>query len=221
MATVTVAGELLQLLPERVVFWPRRSTLLVADAHFGKTAAFRAAGIAAPEGGLSDDLQRLSQAIARTDAARVIFLGDLLHARQGRVDHVTARVAAWRAEHSHRQFMVVRGNHDRHAGDPPLEWQMICKDEPIVELPLVFCHAPDAATTGYVLAGHVHPGTRLRGRAGLRARLPCFVIGPRRMILPAFGSFTGSASVRPAPGDRIYVIAGDVLVEVQCARRAG
>ncbi|MCS6848764.1 MAG: ligase-associated DNA damage response endonuclease PdeM [Anaerolineae bacterium] len=215
MVTVTAAGEVLQLLPERAVFWPRRSTLFVADVHFGKAAAFRAAGIPAPEGGLAEDLQRLSQVIACAGAERVVFLGDVLHARRGRVDHVIARVTAWRSEHSHRQFMVVRGNHDARAGDPPPEWRMTCVDEPFIEPPLAFCHMPNASpAAGYMLAGHIHPAVWLRGRAGLRERLPCFVVGPSRMILPAFGSFTGSASVQPTPDDRIYAIAGDVLVEV-------
>ncbi|MDW8351762.1 MAG: ligase-associated DNA damage response endonuclease PdeM [Anaerolineae bacterium] len=215
MVTITAAGEVLQLWPERVVFWPRRATLFVADAHFGKAAAFRAAGIPAPEGGLVEDLQRLSRVIAATGAERVVFLGDVLHARQGRVDHVIGRVAAWRAEHRHRQFVLVRGNHDARAGDPPAEWQITCVDEPLIEPPLALCHTPSASpTAGYLLAGHIHPAIQLRGKAGLRERLPCFIVGPNRMILPAFGSFTGSARVRLAPDDRLYAIAGDALIEV-------
>ncbi|MFN4294815.1 MAG: ligase-associated DNA damage response endonuclease PdeM [Thermoflexales bacterium] len=214
MVTVVAAGEVLQLWPERAVFWPRRGTLFVADVHFGKAAAFRDAGIPVPEGGLADDLRRLSRLIAATDAARVVFLGDVLHARQGRAASVVADVAAWRAQHSHRQFLLIRGNHDARAGDPPTEWQMACVDEPFIEPPLAFRHTPAASSAYYALAGHVHPSVSLRGRAGLRERLPCFVVGPSRMILPAFGAFTGMAAIRPAPGDRIYAVAGDALVEV-------
>ena len=57
------------------------------------------------------------------------------------------------------------------------------------------------------LCGHIHPGVFLTGTADAE-RLPCFVLGPRRAILPAFGSFTGLALVRPAPGERIVVAAG-------------
>lgn len=214
MVTIAAAGEVLQLWPERAVFWPRRSTLFVADVHFGKAAAFRGAGVPVPEGGLADDLRRLSQLIAATDAARVVFLGDVLHARRGRVVAVVAAVADWRAQHSHRQFLVIRGNHDARAGDPPIEWQMNCVDEPFIEPPLAFRHTPVTSSAYYALAGHVHPSIRLRGRAGLRERLPCFVVGPSCLILPAFGSFTGTAAIRPAPDDRIYAVAGDALVEV-------
>jgi uncharacterized protein len=58
----------------------------------------------------------------------------------------------------------------------------------------------------------VHPGVLLSSRAGGdRARLPCFVLGRRRAILPAFGGFTGLALVTPAPGERIVAIAGTQL----------
>ncbi|PJF46871.1 MAG: ligase-associated DNA damage response endonuclease PdeM [Chloroflexi bacterium] len=214
MVTIIAAGEVLQLWPERAVFWPRRGTLFVADVHFGKAAAFRSAGIPVPEGGLADDLQRLSQLIAATDAARVVFLGDVLHARRGRTSAVVAGVAAWRAQYSHRQFLIVKGNHDKQAGNPPTEWEMNCADEPFIDPPFAFRHTPAKSTAHYVLAGHVHPAIRLRGRAGLREKLACFVVGSKSMILPAFGSFTGTTAIRPGPDDGIYAIAGNTLIRL-------
>jgi DNA ligase-associated metallophosphoesterase len=211
---VFVAGEMLQLLPERAVFWPRRRTLFVADLHMGKAAAFRAFGLAVPEGNLADDLGRLTRVVEKVGAQRVIFLGDLLHAAQGLTDAVIAQVASWRRGHAGRQFIVVRGNHDRRAGDPPPEWGVDCLDEPHGEAPFVLRHAPSPADDGYVLAGHLHPAVRLRGRGGLSARLPCFVVGPQQMILPAFGGFTGAALVRPQAGERIYAIADQAVIPV-------
>ena len=76
--------------------------------------------------------------------------------------------------------------------------------------PFLACHAPCHPPTGYVLSGHLHPGVFLSGVDGA-ARLPCFVLGTRRAILPAFGSFTGLAIVTPAPGDRMVAIAGSRL----------
>ena len=211
---ITVAGEVVRLLPERAMFWPRQRALFVADLHVGKAAAFRAAGLAVPEGHLADDLSRLAQAIARVGARQVIFLGDLLHAAQGVTAQVIAQVAAWRRSHADCQFLVVRGNHDRRAGDPPPEWGVDCLDEPHGEAPFVLRHAPSPADDGYVLAGHLHPAVRLRGRGGLSARLPCFVVGPQQMILPAFGGFTGAALVRPQAGERIYAIADQAVIPV-------
>jgi len=217
---IVVVGETLQLLAERAVFWPRRRALFIADLHIGKTAAFRAFGLAVPEGGLADDLCRLTQVIARVGAQRVIFLGDLLHAAQGVTAQVIAQVAAWRRGHADCQFIVVRGNHDRRAGDPPPEWAMECADEPYGEGPFVLRHAPGLSDDGYVLAGHLHPAVALRGRGKLRARLPCFVVGSRQMILPAFGGFTGAALIRPQAGEHIYAIADQSVIPINSSRGA-
>jgi DNA ligase-associated metallophosphoesterase len=211
---IAIAGEVVRLLPERAAFWPRRHTLFVADLHVGKAAAFRAAGLAVPEGHLADDLSRLAQAIARVGARQVIFLGDLLHAAQGVTAQVIAQVADWRRSHANCQFIVVRGNHDRRAGDPPAEWAMDCVDEPCWDAPFVMRHAPGPSADGYTLAGHLHPAVALRGRGKMRARLPCFVVGPRQMILPAFGGFTGAALVHPQAGERIYAIADQAVIPI-------
>jgi metallophosphoesterase superfamily enzyme len=64
------------------------------------------------------------------------------------------------------------------------------------------------------LAGHVHPGLTLVGRGLQRETLPCFLIGQRGAILPAFGSFTGCSVVQPQPGDRAFVVAQDEVMEV-------
>jgi metallophosphoesterase superfamily enzyme len=77
------------------------------------------------------------------------------------------------------------------------------------------CHEPPGAGMGglfgYALAGHVHPAVRIAG-AGLQSeRLPCFVVGRQRAILPAFGSFTGSATQTWAKDDAIVAIAEERL----------
>ena len=75
----------------------------------------------------------------------------------------------------------------------------------------VFAHAPAPPDAGYVLAGHLHPGVVL-GRE--RLRLPCFWFARDHAVLPAFGEFTGSAVVRPARSDGVYVIADDRVIPV-------
>lgn len=211
---IKIHNEAIVLMPERAAFWPARHVLFVADVHVGKTAAFRAMSVPAPEGNLADDLARLSCAIARTDAERVVLLGDVLHAKHGRADHVLQQVAGWRAIHSRRQFLIVRGNHDVRAGDPPDDWRMACVDAPAMLAPFVLCHEPSDSEAGYVLCGHVHPAFRLSGKGGMSATLPCFAVGARRMVLPAFGSFTGNAIIKPANDERIAVIADDEVIAI-------
>ena len=212
-AEIEFAGETLTLLPERAAYRPADGTLLVADPHFGKAAAFRAHGILVPRGTTTSTLDRLARAVARTGAAHVVFLGDFLHARAGRAARTLDALAAWRVAHPHLRLTLVRGNHDRHAGDPPDGLGIRCVDE-LLAPPFVYAHHPRAADEGYVLAGHVHPAVVLRGRGRQRTRLPCFHFGARTGILPAFGDFTGAAPITVAPGDRVFAVADDEVVAV-------
>jgi len=213
-ATIELRGERLALLPERAVWWARRETLLVADPHWGKAATFRAGGIPVPHGTTLEGLARLDRAIHHTGARRLLFLGDYLHARQGRAPATIGALAAWRERHAEMEVLLVRGNHDRHAGDPPVEAGIACVDPPLADAPFLLAHHPDPVAGEYVLAGHLHPAVHLAGRGRQRERLPCFWFGREVGVLPAFGDFTGAAEIRPPPGDRIFVIAGDRVVEI-------
>lgn len=208
---LALAGERVQLLAERALYWPRTATLFVADVHLGKAAAFRAGGIALPRGGTQADLDRLTHLLHTTGARRLVVLGDFLHAAAGRVAALDAAFRAWREQHAAIALLLIRGNHDDHAGDPPPAWGIDVVTEPHPLAPFLACHLPAEPRTGYALCGHVHPGVRLTGAAEASARLPCFVIGPRRAILPAFGGFTGLAMIRPAAGELRVAIAGTKL----------
>ncbi len=211
---IDIAGTSLELLPERAAFWRERSTLFVADTHWGKAAAFRAHSIPVPYGTTDNDLARLSAAIGKTNCRRIVLLGDALHAREGRAKKTFAAVAEWRARHADVEVVLVRGNHDRRAGDPPEELGIRCVDAPLYEAPFVFLHHPVASTQGYSLAGHTHPAVKLRGRGLQRATLPCFFFTPTVATLPAFGSFCGNAVISPEAGDRVYAVAGDEIVAI-------
>ena len=210
-----VAGEWLTLMPERVAFWARSGTLFVADPHFGKAAAFRAAGVPVPRGTTTGSLARLDVALARTAARRIVFLGDFLHAREGRAPETTRVVAEWRARHAEVEMVLVRGNHDARAGDPGPEIDIPCVDAPVSEAPFVFAHKPTTSDVGYVLSGHMHPAARLTGPGRESVRLPCFWLPSRVAVLPAFGEFTGVAEIEPAAGDRVWVIADGSVLEVR------
>jgi len=216
---IEVCGEELWLLPERAIYWPRRATLIVSDLHIGKAAAFRAAGVPVPEQTTAATLDRLSQALARTGAERLLCLGDLLHARSGRTPAALEAVETWRARHAALPFLLVRGNHDTHAGDPPAEWRIECVDEPWANErgeagPFAFRHKPALTEGRYTLAGHIHPAVTLNGPGRQQLTLPCFHFGPQMGILPAFGEFTGTALVRREVGDRVYAVAGERVVQV-------
>jgi DNA ligase-associated metallophosphoesterase len=211
---IELAGVALRLLPERAAFLPDTGLLLVADAHIGKAQSFRRLGVPVPAGTTGETLARLDRALAATGAAEVVFLGDLLHSARGRSADIDAAVARWRASHPALRLTLVRGNHDRHAGDPPAEWGVHCVDEPLAVGPLALMHHPRALDGRYVLAGHLHPSVVLGGRAHDRLRLPCFHFGAAFGVLPAFGAFTGSHCITRAAGDRVYVVQRDSVLSL-------
>jgi len=207
---VELGGEQLILLPQKAAFWPRERMLIIADIHFGKAAAFRSWGIPVPRGTTSENLDALDELIRLTRAEHVLFLGDFLHARAAHAAGTQAAMLAWRQRRCELILTLVRGNHDKHAGDPAERLGIDLVDEPYTVGPLSFCHHPDIAAPGYVLAGHVHPVYVLATRFDA-LRLPCFVAGPRRMILPSFGSFTGGHALRPGADERIWVSSGEAV----------
>lgn len=216
--TIAIAGESLRLLPERAVYWEREEMLIAADLHWGKAAAFRAGGIPIPGGTTTADLSRLDRAVARTGARRLALLGDLLHAREWRGAETVRAIAAWRAVARGLELLLIRGNHDRRAGDPPADLDIEVVDGPWRVGPFALRHEPTRVDGAYVLAGHVHPGVTIRGPGRERLRLPCFALGRSVGILPAFSEFTGTALIDPGPGGRVFVIAGEDVVEVDSLR---
>ncbi len=212
---LALAGEVVHLLPERALYWERAETLVVADLHWGKAATFRAGGVALPGGTTSDDLERLDRALVRTGARRLVVLGDLFHAKAGRIASPTlAAIRAWRPRRAGVEVLLVRGNHDRHAGDPPSDLRINAVNAPAHVPPFALRHEPAPSSDAYTLAGHVHPAVSLRGRGREHEKLACFVVGPDVAVLPAFGSFTGTCVVGPTATDRVYVIAGEDVIEV-------
>ncbi|MGN6388589.1 MAG: ligase-associated DNA damage response endonuclease PdeM [Burkholderiaceae bacterium] len=208
-----LANETVELLPQRALYWAGRRLLAVADAHFGKAASFRARGVPVPAGTTSDNLAALDALLAAREIERIVFLGDFLHSRAAHAPATLAALRRWRANHPSLELTLVRGNHDRHAGDPPADLGIAVVDEPYHVGPFAFCHHPQSLAGAYVLAGHLHPVYRLAA-GGDAARLPCFLFSARHGLLPSFGAFTGGHPVLPAPGDRLFVVADDAVFRI-------
>jgi DNA ligase-associated metallophosphoesterase len=207
-------GETLQLLPEKAIYWEKEKTLLVADMHLGKTATFRAANIPVPPGTTTENLQRLSRILKKTGAQKLIILGDFFHARQGRADATLKVMEEWRASLSSLHITLVRGNHDLRSGDPCTDLGIICGDAPLYVGPFALHHHPVEDLKAYTLCGHIHPSVRLEGKGRQSLRLPCFYFGKQYGILPAFGSFTGTADISVKEGDRVFVVAEQEVIKV-------
>ena len=214
MTECSVAGEKLVLFAEKVAYWPAKKALFVADFHLGKAASFRSAGIPLPSGTTTENVERLGRAIDKTGATQVVFLGDFLHSKQGRADSTFGRFSEWRESRKGLKLTIVRGNHDKNAGDPPEAWGVRCIEAGESLGPFILNHEPGASRGGYALAGHIHPAVRLSASGEKSLRLPCFWFGSRWGVLPAFGAFTGNAEVLPRRGDQVFVIAEQEVLQV-------
>jgi uncharacterized protein len=203
---VEYAGETVCLLPERALWWPAGRTLFVADLHLGKAATYRALGQPVPAGTTRENLARLGALLLHYQPRQLVFLGDLLHAAQARTPSVLQGLAAWREGFAALDCVLVRGNHDSRAGDPPASLGIRVVDEPLALGPFAACHHPQHHETLGVIAGHLHPALNLSGSGRDRLRLPCFCLDAGLLVLPAFGEFTGGWSVPRLPGRRRYPI---------------
>ena len=204
-----LAGEPMQLLADRALFWPGRSRLMIADLHLGKADAFRSAGIALPRGGTDDDLSRLAGLLQHTGARELMVLGDFLHGPAG--DKPWRRHwQAWRERHRDVVVSVLAGNHDRALANAGLD--LVLHGPALDDGPFALRHAPEAHPTRYVLCGHLHPVAKLPGLPG---RWPAFWLQSGCTVLPAFSRFTGGVVPVLAPGDELRICAAGELVSLR------
>lgn len=205
------------LLAQRAAWLPLAATLLVADLHLGKAAAFRAMGVPVPETTTAATLRRLDALIDALGPVTLCVLGDLLHAPASQAPVVVEALAAWRARHARVRVVLVRGNHDVRAGDPPPHCGIEVVEEPWRHAGLALRHEPLARRAspgaGHCVAGHLHPVVRLHGR-GDALRLPCFWVRDDATVLPAFGEFTGGSEIEAIATDRVFITDGAQVHEV-------
>ncbi|MFO1499358.1 MAG: ligase-associated DNA damage response endonuclease PdeM [Verrucomicrobiota bacterium] len=207
-----LAGEQMLALAERALLWPRTRTLFVADVHFGKDATFREHLRWVPPGTTTDDLARLRGLLFRYAVDRLVILGDAFHSESAQEDQTFHELRTWRASLD-ATVILIEGNHDRRAKAIANELNFE-QPEPDFSLPpFDLRHRPTTASSKrYVLCGHLHPVVTARGLARQRLQLRCFWASSFQCVLPAFGGFTGGYPIRPAPDDRVILIAdGKVL----------
>ncbi|MGR3271397.1 ligase-associated DNA damage response endonuclease PdeM [Thalassococcus profundi] len=180
----TFAGAALAALPSGALHWPARDLLVVSDLHFGKSARLSALGGAQlPPYETRETLLRLERDLAHTGARSVICLGDSF-------DSPAAGAALpeedlmWIARlQAGRDWTWIEGNHD----PGPVGLGGTHRAQMTLG-PLTFRHiASDASAE---VSGHYHPKARLSLRGRMLSR-PCFLLDDARLILPAFGAYTG------------------------------
>lgn len=210
MEEIILQGEKLTLLPERALWWAARRTIIVSDVHWGKSGHFRKFGIALPSKTQCGDSQRLADVLHRYNADRLIITGDLFHSRYNKEVEAFTQ---WRAQHAGLHIDFVTGNHDILPREKYHAWNLEIHEDGLAESPFYFAHDAVQHPELFTIHGHIHPGIRVPGGRQSGA-MPCFCINAHRMILPAFGQFTGTHRIQPQEFRGIYVV-GDGKV-LQC-----
>lgn len=203
--------EELILLPEKAMYVTKYNALLVADLHLGKLTHFRKSGIGLPDHGEAANLEKLSEVLQRYRPDTCYFMGDLFHSDY---NSMWEYLIDFLQLFPKVKFVLIEGNHDVLSSRQYGKAGLI--SFPKVELgPFDLTHEPEEPTLGrYNLCGHIHPGVRLKGKGLQRLRLPCYYFGKTIGILPAFGSFTGLATLQPKKTDSVFVITQAEVIPV-------
>lgn len=168
------------------VFWPEAKLLVVSDLHLGKSERIaRRSGQLLPPYETRETLQKLDDAITVTNPRQVICLGDSFDDLDA-ADALSPEIVDWiHRLMAGRRWVWIEGNHDpgplQFGGTHQLQFSQGA---------LTFRHiaAPDA-TPGEV-SGHYHPKAQF-ATPGRKVTRPCFLVDETRLILPAFGTYTG------------------------------
>ena len=183
---LTVCGEILIPDPSGALFWPAQAMLIFADLHLEKGSAFAERGVALPPYDSRATLHAMAAVCARLQPHTVLCLGDSFHDANAGARLAPQDQAALRALTDRYEWIWISGNHD-----PAPPQSLGGQTQAMVERgPLHFRHEPASAPVEGELAGHLHPCARLR-RRGRTLRRRCFATDGRRLILPAFGAYTG------------------------------
>jgi hypothetical protein len=188
---IALAGVPLLADPAGALYWPEQSLLAVADLHLEKGSSFAARGQLLPPYDSAATLARLARLIGHYAPRVVVALGDSFHdgggpARLGLEDRDNLR-----SLQRGRDWIWIAGNHD----PDPVDGIGGVFQATLALGCLTFRHEPTGAKGD--IAGHLHPVARVahRGRAVSRR---CFAADGTRMVMPAFGAFTGGLNIRDA-----------------------
>jgi len=187
---LSVNGVDLQADVSGALIWQERRLAVVADLHFEKATAFAQRGQYLPPYDTAATLDKLEVVIGRYGVERVVCLGDSFHDSEaaGRLDPAQAeRIQGLTAR---LDWTWIAGNHDP---APPADWGGTVAEEVTLGA-LTFRHEAEADSRGGEVSGHYHPKAAVVVR-GRYISAPCFVTDGRRLILPAFGAFTGGLNV--------------------------
>lgn len=174
------------------LYAPEFGALLVADLHLEKGTSLARRGVHLPPYDTRESLLQLKAAMEATRPQRLIFLGDSFHDGKARERIDASDLALLRSITATAETIWITGNHDP---APPEDVGGIIIEEMALG-PVTLRHQPKLLRADEAeISGHLHPAASIHAR-GQRIRCRCFIADRQRLIMPAFGSYTGALSVR-------------------------
>jgi uncharacterized protein len=173
------------------LYAPGLNTLLVADLHLEQGASLARRGIHVPPFDTGATLTLLEHVIATTNPWRLILLGDSFHDSIAHEQLPEPHRAQLQAITAKTETIWISGNHDPH---PPQGLGGVCMAEHKLER-ITLRHEPSRKLKSPEIAGHLHPGATVIQR-GIASRGKCFIADESRLIMPAFGTYTGALNIR-------------------------
>lgn len=210
----TLAGARLEARPSGALWWPEAGLMAVADLHLGKSERIaRLGGALLPPYETRDTLARLDEEIRALAPRIVVCLGDSFDDRAAAESLTEDEMLALAGQMAGRSWIWIAGNHD--PGPVDLGGTHLAE---LPRPPLVFRHIARARASGEV-SGHYHPKAAVRAK-GRQISRPCFLYDADRVILPAFGTYTGGLRcdapelVRLMRGEAVAVLTGQASVPI-------
>ncbi len=189
------------------LFWPETGLLAVSDMHLEKGSSQARKGSLLPPWDTHMTLDRLTLMLRKWKPRIVVALGDSFHDRDAVGRLPKAQLDRLSAITSEYRFIWVLGNHDPH---PPNGIGGLFLEE-FVTHPILFRHEAIARADPGEIVGHHHPKASIPAR-GCNVSRPCFVSDTRRLMMPAFGAYTGGLDVRDQAIARLFPRGGRVFL---------
>jgi len=198
-ADIEVAGEAALCDRRGALYFPDHGLLCVSDLHLEKGSSLARRGMLVPPYDTVATLLRLQAVIDHYRPKTVVSLGDSFHDGEGSSRLPSEMRLELSALMAGRDWFWVSGNHDP---APPAGLPGDTVDA-LAAGALTFRHEPSkkspANDNSGEIAGHLHPCARIVQR-GRSVRRRCFASDGQRIVMPAFGAYTGSLNVL----DRAY-----------------
>ena len=205
---IEFADQKFHLLPSGGIFWQDEEILILADLHLEKGSGFREQNNFLPPYDTQETLSLLQETIKNLSPKKVLLLGDSMHDSQSfhRMPlHLKKYLEAIMVE---SDLVWIRGNHDATIRGFP--WAL---SNVFIAKAITFRHEMQVGFKGPEISGHFHPVGQIKFK-GVKLTGRCFLLSEEKLIIPAFGTYTGGLNIKNAALSKVLTQKSKVFLIV-------